>query len=78
MTMNLKLFKVTCQGMHHSHGMAYVVARDAEEAYQCVRQRLDAEGLGFAKEREMQTVELMAEDSDYPLCERRLYVPEQP
>ena len=58
-----------------AHGVAYAVADDAAEAYKIVRTSLDRMELGLPKEREMDKVELIAEDCDYPLCGMRLYVP---
>jgi len=75
----MKLFKVTCQGMnvHQSvgvtNGIAYVVAEDAAKAYQRVRDALDEFKLGFVREREMKSVELVAEEAEYPCCGFRLY-----
>lgn len=67
------LYRVTCVGMTASHGVAYVVARDAAAAYRRVRDDLDARDLGFHKERALDRVELLAEDAPYPGCGRRLY-----
>ncbi len=69
-----KLFKVTCRGMHESHGIAYVVASDAGAAYERVYSDLSARGLGFTHDRALQCVELMADDAEFPDCDRRLYL----
>jgi len=76
--MGVKLYKVECRGMVHeivdmAHGIAYVIAENPEEAYRKVRNHLDAKNLGFASDREMKTIELLAEDDEYPLCGIRLY-----
>lgn len=77
--MGKKLYKVTCKGMHGgiasdvAHGIAYVVADDAAEAYRKVREALDKLKLGFSKEREMEKVELLAEEGAYPDCGYALY-----
>ena len=68
-----KLYRVVCRGMQATHGTAYVVAADAEQAYQTVRADLDKRALGFIKDRELERVELLATDTEYPACERRLY-----
>lgn len=74
-----KLWKVTCRGMHGgiasdvAHGIAYVVAEDAAEAYKKLRSSLDKRKLGFSKEREMEKVELLAAEGDYPECGYALY-----
>jgi hypothetical protein len=74
-----KLYLVTCRGMQYSadgvkHGIAYVVAKDSYEAYKKVRKHLDSRNLGFAKERELKAVELLAEDSDYADCQIKLFL----
>jgi len=75
----MKLFRVTCQGMNIpqfvgvTYGIAYVVAEDAAKAYQRVRDALDESNIGFKQEREMQKVELIAEETEYPACGFRLY-----
>ena len=72
----MKLFRVTCRGMHRgdSHGIAYAVAKNADDAYQLVRADLDKRDLGFLDEREMEKVELIAEATNYPRCKCKLYV----
>lgn len=77
--MTLKLYRVTCRGMtttvggNVAHGLAYVVAEDAADAYRRVRTELDKTDLGFSKDREMDKVELLAEEGMYPDCGHRLY-----
>lgn len=71
-----KLWKVTCRGMtcgDNPHGVAYVVAADPAEAYKKVRASLDERQLGFAKERELDKVELLAAEGDYHECWYTLY-----
>jgi len=74
-----KLYKVTCQGMTTqitgpAHGVAFVVAPDPGQAYEKVRKWLDQKDLGFNKERELASIELIAEEADYPDCGYRLYL----
>jgi hypothetical protein len=62
-----KLFRVTLKGMTInstgiSYGISYVIAENSNEAYKKVRNFLDKEDLGFSHERELDTVELLAED----------------
>lgn len=77
--MGKKLFRVTCKGMHGgigsdvAHGIAYVVANNSDEAYLKVRASLDKQNFGFQKEREMERVELLAEETNYPNCGYCLY-----
>lgn len=74
----MKLYKVTCRGMnynkHSLHGVAYVVAPDSEMAYQELLTYLNKKDLGFQDDRELKTVELIAEESDYPKCGIRLFI----
>ena len=77
--MSLKLYKVTCKGMTTSftgcaYGVAYVVASDPTEAYEKVRTDLEKQDLGFRKDRELDRIELLAENTDYPDCGLRLYI----
>lgn len=74
--MGKKLYRVTCRGMTYGdrpHGVAYVVAGNPDEAYKKVRASLDERNLGFANERELDKVELLAEAGNYPECGRVLY-----
>ena len=74
-----KLYRVTCKGMRGglatdvAYGIAYVVAEDAADAYRKVREALDNEGLGMARDRAMDKLELLAESGKYPDCGFRLY-----
>ena len=77
----MKLYKVTCRGMttdcmgtQTAHGIAYVVAENPDEAYRKVRERLDGRNLGFPKDRELDKIELIAAEGDYPMCGMTLYV----
>ena len=69
--MNLnKLYRVTLRGMTYNstgvaYGVSYVVAQDSESAYKKVKEFLDKENIGFTKERELDKVELIAEDYMY-------------
>lgn len=78
--MTKKLYLVKCRGMQSAigcdvvHGVAYVVAENSEEAYRKLRDSLDKRDLGFAPQREMETVELLAEQKDYPNCRHALYL----
>lgn len=77
--MSKKLYRVTCRGMTYvmagvpAHGTAYVVSENPDEAYKKVRNALDRLDLGFSQDREMNKVELIAEEIDYPDCCIRLY-----
>lgn len=74
-----KLYRVTLRGMTHSstgviHGVSYVVAYDPEHAYRVVRNDMDKRNIGFKHDRELLSVELIAEDYAYTECKTRLYV----
>jgi len=47
------------------HGIAYVVASDPTEAYNKLRSYLEKKEIGFRKDRELHTVELLASDYEY-------------
>lgn len=70
----MKLYLVKCKGMTSTiggqtpHGLAYVVANDAENAYKILRKKLDEKDLGFYHERELDTIQLIAEEGNYPAC----------
>jgi len=57
----MKLYKVTVKGKKQ----AYVIASNAEEAYQMFRSFLDAENLMFQRDRALDRVELLAEEDKY-------------
>lgn len=70
----MKLYLVKCKGMTSSfgsetaHGIAYVVAKNCSDAYESLRKHLDKENLGFSHERELDTVQLIADEANYPQC----------
>lgn len=72
------LYRVTCRGMtsnavETAHGIAYVIAETPTEAYEKMRRDLDKRDLGFKYERELDRIELFAEDQEYPNCRFRIY-----
>lgn len=74
-----KLYRVKLRGRLNSYGsvdygLSYVVASSMDSAYNLVRASLEAEDIGFAKERELESIELLAEKTSYPNCNTRLYV----
>jgi len=65
-----KLFRVTLKGMKTNstgvaYGISYVVAKNSDEAYKKVKTFLDKEDLGFSRERQLESIELIAEDYKY-------------
>ena len=75
-----RLYHVLCRGMQHriaggvAHGDSYVVAENSEEAYQTVRRHLDLLHIGFAHEREMKSVELIATEENYSMTGHALFI----
>jgi len=74
----MKLWLVTLQGMTLSinsapHGMAYVLANDPKEAADKLINYVKSKDLGFRHERELKSVELIAEDVLYPDCRMKLF-----
>lgn len=75
----MKLFRVNLRGMKSSYGgpaygCSYVVAEDSNAAYLLLREYVDKKDLGFDNERELESVELIAEDSEYPRCGTILFL----
>jgi hypothetical protein len=65
-----KLFRVVLRGMTTTmtgvaYGISYVIAKNMDEAYRKVREFLDDQDIGFRKDREVEKVELLAEDYQY-------------
>lgn len=74
-----KLYKVTLKGMTHNstgvkYGINYVVANDSEEAYRKVRKFLDDGDMGFSSERELDKIELLAENYQYTNTQYMLFL----
>lgn len=74
-----KLYRVTLRGMKYSatgpiYGVSYAVAINSEEAYKKVKSFLDSKNLGFSKERQLEKIELIAEDYQYTDTEAILYL----
>ena len=78
--MSKKLYKVYCIGMrvglvsNVAHGVGYVIADNPDQAYKKLRANLDKEDLGFAQERELEKIKLIAENDNYPDCGFKLYL----
>ena len=68
-----KLYRVTLRGCKDLQ-VSYVVAKTADMAYEKVRKLLDKKDYGFWIDREMQSIELIAECKDYPDCKTRLFL----
>ncbi len=74
----MRLFKVTTRFTPPAIGIdcsqSYVVAEDPNKAYKMVRAFFDKEDIGFIHNRELKSVELIAEDSKYPEIGTRLFL----
>lgn len=69
----MKLYKVNLRN-YGKYNMSYVVANNTDEAYKIVREYLDKKDLCFRSERELESVELIAEEGDYIDCEVQLFI----
>ena len=74
-----KLYLVKLRGMKSNfnstiYGFTYVVAKNTDTAYEMVKAYLDKEELGFSKERELESIELLAEEIPYPDCQTMLFI----
>jgi len=75
-----KLYLIQCCGLGRDvgngqhHGTAYVVACNPSEAYAKLRDELDRRKLGDTSERELKTIELVAELAQYPDCGIALFL----
>lgn len=77
--MNKKLYRITLRGTITSssgiaYGRPYVVAETLTEAIEKVQNYLYGKGMGFPTDRELDTIELLAEESDYPACKIQLFL----
>lgn len=70
-----KLWRVNLRSHMERYNPSYVVAIDAAEAYRTVRDDLDKRDYGFSKDRELLSVELVAEDYEYTETGSRLFLP---
>ena len=75
----MKLYRVTLRGMKYSltgtvYGISYVVAENSEIAYSKVKEFLNKNDYGFSSDREMESIELLAEDNQYSLIRTMLYL----
>ena len=74
----MKLYKVFLRGMQSSfpitYGVSYVVADNPDAAFSMVKKYLDKKDIGFVRDREMGSIELLAEEKDYPNCGNILFI----
>lgn len=78
--MTMKLYCVRLRGDMVSvlsgpiYGCAYVVAHNTDEAVTTVQRHLTNKNIGYVSDRELNSVELVAEATDYPACQTILYL----
>jgi len=75
----MNLYRVTLKGMTYSavgvvYGKSYVVAENTDAAYEKVRIFLDDNGIGFSKDRVLNTITLIAGSEEFPACSTKLYL----
>jgi hypothetical protein len=75
----LKIYRVNLRGFSGSstgvdYSCSYVLAENPDVAYKTIRAWLDSVDYGFAKDRELKSVELVAEASEYADCQTRLFI----
>jgi len=63
----MKLYRINLRG--YCFKEYYAVAEDSAKAYEKVRAYLDKNNLAFEKDREMETITLLADETLYPDCE---------
>lgn len=68
----MKLYEITLRGL--SMPRFYVVAADPTEAEVILSKDLKQKDWGFDEDREIKTIELLAEQADYPRCKHRLLI----
>lgn len=69
-----KLFRVTLKGYLGIYGTSYVVAQDPTSAYNIVRNHIDDKNYGFVDLRELEKIELIAEDYEYTHTGSKLFI----
>jgi hypothetical protein len=75
----MKLYRITLKGMcgtydGTAYGNPFVVAENTEDALKKVQEYLEEQDFGFSHERELDTIELLAETGDYPMCKIQLFI----
>jgi hypothetical protein len=75
----MKLYRIKLRGMcgsalNTNYGNPFVVADNPTEALGKVQEYLEEKDFGLTREREMDKVELLAEEGDYPECGIQLFL----
>ena len=75
----IKLYLVTLKGMttisssEITYGISYVIAKDAEQAYQKVKKQYDSKDIGFKVQRQLDNVKLLASTSEFSGVDNLLF-----
>ena len=75
----IKLYLVTLKGMttisssEITYGISYVIAKDAEQAYQKVKKQYDSKDIGFKAQRQLDNVKLLASTSEFSGVDNLLF-----
>jgi len=64
-----KLYLVTCQKFSFNF---YVVAENETEAYEKVKNNLTDKDYGFSSDRQLNTIQLLAEEKEYPDTDNKI------
>jgi hypothetical protein len=66
----------TSVGTGTRYGCPFVVATSLDEALGVVQEYLADHKIGFPADRELESIELLADESEHPLCSDQLFVVE--
>ena len=75
----MKLYKVVLKGLQYCGGCAalgtsYVVAEDPTTAYKKLRSYLDENDVGFRRDRELERIELIADEGFFDGCGTKVFL----
>ncbi len=73
----MRLYRVNLRGDIKRYNPSYVVAKDPSSAYEIVKAELDRLDYGFYMNRQLRSVELIAEANEHTLLESRLFLGNQ-
>lgn len=82
MMVTRKLYRVTLKGMTASvsqgtrYGCPFIVATSLDEALGAVQKYLADHKIGFPEDRELESIELLADETEHPMCKVQLFVVE--
>ena len=73
----MKLYRVNLRNNYKKYRTSYVVANDSNEAYLIVKKYLEERDLCFSRERELSSVELLADSDEHSNVETLLLINDQ-